>query len=293
MAIFAQRGTRGTGRRLAPATSPARLSKSNPVRLPVAHDRTWLFFAITLASTGALHGAIAAFGLPFSLSLDSPALALYCAGLAVPAVAAIILTETGHRVAFVRSALRLRSGAAVWTGIVFAQAAIFGISGALASAFDRAPGFRFEPSVTFGVLTLGQIWVAFGEELGWRGYALPRLIDRFGPAAATILLAAMWALWHAPMFFVANSLQASASPPVFAASILCWSAIHTLIYRQARPSALPNMAFHACANLTLNLFVFSPAITPFLIATYAIVAAIILAWLVARQLLAVDGVPII
>ena len=39
-----------------------------------------------------------------------------------------------------------------------------------------------------------------GEEPGWRGFALARLRERFGPLAATLCLFPVWLLWHVPMF---------------------------------------------------------------------------------------------
>ncbi|MEO8453125.1 MAG: type II CAAX endopeptidase family protein [Gemmatimonadota bacterium] len=55
------------------------------------------------------------------------------------------------------------------------------------------------------ILTLFPIVVLFGgpfgEEPGWRGYALPRLARNRSLLAATGLLAVPWALWHLPLFF--------------------------------------------------------------------------------------------
>ena len=45
----------------------------------------------------------------------------------------------------------------------------------------------------------------FGEETGWRGYALARLQRRHGPIRATLTVTAGWAIWHIPLFFVLAS----------------------------------------------------------------------------------------
>jgi membrane protease YdiL (CAAX protease family) len=47
------------------------------------------------------------------------------------------------------------------------------------------------------------------EEPGWRGFALPRLQDRFRPYWAALILAPFWAAWHLPLFQVQGWSSAS------------------------------------------------------------------------------------
>ncbi len=43
-----------------------------------------------------------------------------------------------------------------------------------------------------------------GEELGWRGYALPRLLTRWGPAVSGLIIGLVWTLWHVPAFLFSD-----------------------------------------------------------------------------------------
>src|SRR5262249_58057630 len=47
--------------------------------------------------------------------------------------------------------------------------------------------------------------VQAGEEIGWRGYALPRLTEHLGPAQASIVLGIIWACWDLPFFLIPRS----------------------------------------------------------------------------------------
>jgi CAAX protease family protein len=50
-------------------------------------------------------------------------------------------------------------------------------------------------------LAVGSVLYGIGEEPGWRGWLLPRLQERHSAVVATLLLAPIWAAWHAPFFF--------------------------------------------------------------------------------------------
>jgi membrane protease YdiL (CAAX protease family) len=43
---------------------------------------------------------------------------------------------------------------------------------------------------------------AAGEEIGWRGYLVPRLTEAYGPTTATLITGTVWALWHFPAIFL-------------------------------------------------------------------------------------------
>jgi len=53
--------------------------------------------------------------------------------------------------------------------------------------------------------TLVLIWIqAFAEEVGWRGYFLPRAMERLGKWRGLVLHGAVWGLWYAPVLFFAS-----------------------------------------------------------------------------------------
>jgi membrane protease YdiL (CAAX protease family) len=55
-------------------------------------------------------------------------------------------------------------------------------------------------NVVIGILPLTFVVGPFGEELGWRGYLLPRLLEKFHPIKFSLLIGIIWACWHLPLF---------------------------------------------------------------------------------------------
>jgi len=85
-----------------------------------------------------------------------------------------------------------------------------------------------------------------GEEPGWRGYALPRLEEQFGPVGATLLLALLWAAWHLPLFLVTGW---TTSPLwTFVLILVGLSVIMTHAANVARFSVVTAIATHAAFN---------------------------------------------
>ncbi|MEA3246594.1 MAG: CPBP family intramembrane glutamic endopeptidase, partial [Gemmatimonadota bacterium] len=69
-----------------------------------------------------------------------------------------------------------------------------------------------------------------GEELGWRGFALPRLASRMGYAWAGVLVGVAWALWHLPLFLIPGADKTGQSFPVWALGVVALSVAMTWLW---------------------------------------------------------------
>ncbi len=100
---------------------------------------------------------------------------------------------------------------------------------------------------------------ALGEEIGWRGYLTPLLLERFGFLPASLLVGVIWASWHIPILVFAD--YRSASPlwialPSFTVLLLGLSVILTWL-RSSSDSLWPAALLHASHNLFIQRF-FTP-----------------------------------
>ena len=87
-----------------------------------------------------------------------------------------------------------------------------------------------------------------GEEIGWRGYALPRLAARVGLPRASLLLGVIWALWHLPQFYIAGADSYHQSFVVWSAQVIAMSAAFAWLYTRTGGSLLLVMLLHAAIN---------------------------------------------
>lgn len=102
-------------------------------------------------------------------------------------------------------------------------------------------------------------WVQAGEEIGWRGYALPRLTTHLGLGGASVCLGVLWALWHLPLFFLAGSGTDGQSFPVYLLQVTALSVAMSWLYWRTDGSLLLVMLMHASVNNTTGIV---PAAVP-------------------------------
>ncbi len=96
------------------------------------------------------------------------------------------------------------------------------------------------------------------EEPGWRGFALPRLQQRWGPLAGTLILGLLWATWHAPQYLTPTFSAANGGPSpsgviVFLVSVVAFSVIITWAFNHTRASLLIAVLLHTSINFTQGL----------------------------------------
>jgi uncharacterized protein len=173
-------------------------------------------------------------------------------GALCPGLVALALTRRfrGSARPLWRQIVRWRIGWRWYAVALLAPAAV--VSAAYAAVL--AVGGAWEPE-TAPTLAAVPIFLALAvvlnggpEEPGWRGYALPRLQVRFSALTATLLLGAIWAVWHAPLWFVPDLPFADMSYPAYATQIVGMSLVYTWLYNSTSGSVLAVMVLHAAQN---------------------------------------------
>jgi len=181
-----------------------------------------------------------------------------------PLLAALIVRsaeqgQEGIRQTFL-SMFKWKTGWKWWAASVLLIGLLMALA-VLISQFVDIPGMEsggelvaqgFGPGVTFILFLLG----SFGEEPGWRGFALPKLQEKFNPLIATLILTIFWWIWHIPTywtlpisiatreqfgFLVAFGMQ---SGVLLALGLLCaW------VYNGSKGSVLMPVLLHAGWNI--------------------------------------------
>lgn len=125
------------------------------------------------------------------------------------------------------------------------------------------------------------------EELGWRGFALPRLQARQPAFAASLLLGVLWGLWHLPLR-IAFGLPLTAAGLVqfiyFLLMITAFAVLLTWVYNNTKSSLFLMILFHAVFNIVPFTILYSPSNTWIVPVLY-----LILLWVVVTIVVVMAG----
>jgi len=104
---------------------------------------------------------------------------------------------------------------------------------------------KYLPALGLWALPFWFFTFGIGEETGWRGFLLPRMLTGRSALSATVGVAVIWALWHAPQFFYHYP---PAMLPGWLVGLTAGSIILTWLYNSASNSIFMTAIWHACFN---------------------------------------------
>jgi uncharacterized protein len=248
------------------------------------------FFLVTYVVTWACFITVAT-----AIPLETPlGYSLVLLGAYSPSIVAVSLTAWREKEKGVRALLRpvvQWNVAKRW--YVFAAGYMVAIKLTIALILRIAtgewPGFGATPWYVIPVAIAFSTPFQAGEEIGWRGFALPRMARRVGLRWASILLGIIWALWHLPQFFIRGSDTYGQSFFIFAIQVVAISIALAWLWTKTRRSLLLPMLLHSAVNNSKDIV---PSATPGASNTFALRGSpvawltVLLLWIAAVYFLA-------
>jgi membrane protease YdiL (CAAX protease family) len=239
---------------------PSRPARVGPARLVAARPLLW-FFVLAYGLTWAWWLPLALTGQTVTRGDGWPT---HFPGLLGPALAAVLVTAATGGSAGVGELLgrmgRWRIGLSGWL-LAASPLALGAIAVLLVGLAGQGWPKPAELGRYSGLPTLGLVvvWLlvvvanGWGEETGWRGYAQEQLQRRRSALTATLVVAVLWAAWHAPMFAVLDSYQSLglAALPGFFLGLTCGAVVLTWVYNRCGHSILAAAVWHGCYNLAV------------------------------------------
>jgi len=184
-----------------------------------------------------------------------------------PSIAAfiIVLIVGGKRGFFdlVRPFGRWRVNLGLWGIAIFGPAALYlvglGLHLLLGGEVPPFTMIRSELSLIplYLVMVVLMPWNgSIGEEFGWRGYALPKLQNKYGPLIASLVIGTIWGIWHLPSFFAPQGVIGAIAASIGMIFILPYTLgtiantiFMTWLYNKSKASALiAGIVWHSAIN---------------------------------------------
>ena len=148
-----------------------------------------------------------------------------------------------------------------WYALGLLPLALYGVAAVVARALGSAdfswPAIRTALfSLQAGFFVSLFLRGAFGEELGLRGFALPRMQQTMTPFRASLIIGVLWGAWHLPVLIGRDLLSIVA----FSLLAIGLSFVFTLLFNGSGGSLIPVLLFHASQNWEEGFETFFPAL---------------------------------
>ena len=231
--------------------NPAARSSNIAAFLALAFGLSWIVWL----------GVWWAAGRPTSLTATPMLIAVYAGSFGPGLAGAVLSAREGRLREWATGFLRWRMG---WLGVAAIALplplAVLGLTVALGYAPVPQEGVPpvlsyltlFPAVVLNGVVTAVLGAGPLGEEGGWRGYLLPRLLDRLGEVPASLMLGVIWSAWHLPIMAILPDWRDGHSfafyLPAYTVTLMGLSLLMTQIWLLTRRSTLAAVWMHGVIN---------------------------------------------
>lgn len=149
-----------------------------------------------------------------------------------------------------RMAARWYLVACIPIGLVVVSVSAYRLSGGLPQG-----GVSLTPAFWVNLVLVNLLTGPTGEEPGWRGFALPRLLQRFSPRKAGLILGVLWSVWHLPVWLSSGyaSTTLLSYILVFNIAIIALNLLMTWLYLRVPNILVPMCLIHFTFNFALML----------------------------------------
>ena len=202
-----------------------------------------LWFLVLTFGISAIAG-LGAFAIGGAKTFESPkALPLLLLTIWSPNVAAVVVTvAAGDSVGDLLAPLVDGAPPGAW----LAALSPLGVAAVIGVRLGGIP--PLSPRILVALIGTNLVMGPLGEEVGWRGYLLPRAVDDHGLVVAGLIVGVVWAVWHWPLWFL-PSPHREIPFLIFAATVVCFSMIMTAIWSAGDGALGPIVMFHLAANV--------------------------------------------
>ncbi|MGM0371634.1 MAG: CPBP family glutamic-type intramembrane protease [Halobacteriota archaeon] len=229
------------------------------VRSTIDAHRLASFLLVTYAFTWTIQGALAASGMEASWTHS---ILIGLGGFGPPVGAAVVVwASEGSLRQWVGQLFKWRIGAKWWLLALALPLLILALGSVLFVALGGPvdlDSFPF-PGIYLFALVWGTVWGGGQEELGWRGFMLPVLQERYSALVSSLAVGVAWALWHLPLLLNATTIHGGWSRSqqlIWFFTIIAGSILWTWMYNSTGGSVLAVAVFHAGINA---MGIFHPA----------------------------------
>ena len=237
------------------------------LRKPIREHPVAAFFLGAYAFTWAIWFPLLIAYEEGQITLTPTITAVFVLGSFGPLLSAAVVTYLigGSLKAWFSQVLRWRVAPRWWVAALGLPVVLYGLMAAIHLMLGGTLDWgEVNPLATipFAYLTIF-LWGGGNEELGWRGFALPYLQERYSALTSSLLIGVVWTVWHAPSGIVELGIVAWALDlPIYAVIVIGISIVATLLYNNTGGSVLITMVFHAGVNGAQGFYPVTGMFTP-------------------------------